>query len=208
MIATASPLSASPAPGLVASLLDRAVVYVTGERACGKSTVAAALGVAGAASGRRTPVCRTLSAARTLSEVGTAGPQTPDRGDFLADDEAAGYIAVTSPEELSARAALELEAKLFAATGRGLDLIVVNGVLPDLFSDEEAEQLEVLASRPRAPWALRAALAHHRRARHHAEQLRRPREQTHTPVFTLPYLFGPALGPAEYKWLGRELMAQ
>jgi hypothetical protein len=263
MVATASAFSASPAPGPAASLLDLALIYVTGERGCGKSTVAAALRAAGAASGRRTLVCRLsgerntedsfgsardhlgaeepvsigqaidltrpaqgrydiviadgpptrqalrmLRAARTMGDIGPAGRQARELRDFLADGEATGYVAVTAPEELPARATLDLEAKLPAVTGHCLDLIVVNGVFPDLFSDEEAEQLEVLASRPRAPWGLRAALSHHRRARHHAEQLDRLHEQTHTPVLTLPYLFGPALGPAEYRWLARELMTQ
>jgi hypothetical protein len=151
-----------------------------------------------------------LGAPRTMGEVAPVGPigrQARDLRDFLAGD-STGYVAVTLPEELPLREALELEHKLPDATGRGLDLIVVNGVYPDRFTDDEAEQLEVIASRPGSPWALRAALSHHRHARRHAEQLQWLREHCHTPVLTLPYLFGPRLGPSEYEWLGRELSAQ
>ena len=76
---------------------------------------------------------------------------------------------------------------------------------PDRFSDDEAERLEALAARPSAPWALEAALFEHHRARRQAEQLEWLRERAHTPLLTLPYLFEPALGPREYKALGRNL---
>ena len=152
-----------------------------------------------------------LGAPRTIGEVAPVGPigrQAHELRDFLADGEATGYVAVALPEELPLREAFELEQKLPSAAARDLDLIVVNGVYPERFSDEEAERLEVLASRPSAPWALRAALSYHYRARRHAEQLRWLRDWVHAPVLTLPYLFGPTLGPSEYDWLGRELMAE
>ena len=151
-----------------------------------------------------------LGAPRTMANVAPVGPigrQARELRDVLADEEATGYVAVALPEELPLREAVELEQNLPAAAGRDLDLLVVNGVYPERFSDEEAERLEVLASRPRAPWALRAALSYHLRARRHGEQLRWLRTQVHTPVLTLPYLFGPTLRPSDYEWLGRELMA-
>jgi anion-transporting ArsA/GET3 family ATPase len=42
---------------VAASLLDRALIYVTGKGGVGKSTVSAALGMAGARAGKRTIVC-------------------------------------------------------------------------------------------------------------------------------------------------------
>jgi hypothetical protein len=97
---------------------------------------------------------------------------------------------------------LELDQQLPDAVGRPLDLIVVNGVYPDRFSDPEAEQLRHVAQR--FPMA-RAALAQHRRARAHAAQVARLREQARAAVVTLPYLFVPRLGPAEYRALSRAL---
>jgi hypothetical protein len=151
-----------------------------------------------------------LGAPRSMGEAAPVGPigrQARQLRDFLAGDSTC-YVAVTLPEELPVREVLELEHQLPETAGHELDLIVVNGLYPDRFTDDEAEQLEVLASRPGAPWALRAALSHHRHARRHAEQLHRLREHCRTPVLTLPYLYGPRLGPSEYEWLGRELSAQ
>ena len=265
MTATARILSASPAPGIAASLLDRAFVYVTGKGGCGKTTVATALGLAAAAEERRALVCELsgaqtlprafgiapdghgeihlrpylscisidprealaewlraqpggsiaapvlghsagfahfvaaapgakelvtigkavdlsragrdapsrpsrydvvivdgpssghalgmLGAPRTMANVAPVGPigrQARELRDILADEEATGYVAVALPEELPLREAVELEQNLPAAAGRDLDLLVVNGVYPERFSDEEAERLEVLAS-ARAP---------------------------------------------------------
>ena len=97
---------------------------------------------------------------------------------------------------------LQLERELPGTVGRGLDLIVVNGLYPDRFSDEEAERLRGVAER--SP-AVRVALAHHRRARAQAAHVRRLREQAEAPVVTLPYLFVPRIGPREYEALAREL---
>jgi anion-transporting ArsA/GET3 family ATPase len=322
MTAMASTLSAPPAGGVVEPLLDRALVCVTGKGGCGKTTVAAALGMAAAASDRRALVCefteqrvlprafgippdrrgeiplrphlaflsidphealvewlrgqpggavaatvrgrsgafdhfvsaapgakelvslgkavdltRTargrpggpcrydvvivdgpstghalgmLAAPRTMGEIAPLGPigrQARELRDFLADDEATGYVAVALPEELPVREAVELEQKLPEAAGHPLDLIMVNGVYPERFSDDEAEQLETLASRPGAAWALRAALSYHHRARRHSEQIAWLRERVQAPVLTLPYLFGPVLGPSDYESLALELTA-
>jgi hypothetical protein len=97
---------------------------------------------------------------------------------------------------------LQLERELPGTAGRPLDLIVVNGVYPDRFSDEDAEHLRRVAHR--FPTA-RVALAHHHRARAHATQVARLREQARTAVVTLPYLFVPRLGPAEYETLAQAL---
>ena len=84
------------------------------------------------------------AAPRTVGEVasvGSVGRQARELRDFLRDPVAAGYVGVSLPEEMSVREILELERELPDAVGRGLDLIVVNGVYPDRFTDEEAEQL-------------------------------------------------------------------
>jgi anion-transporting ArsA/GET3 family ATPase len=146
-----------------------------------------------------------LGAPGTVGEVarlGSVGAQARELGDFLRDPARTGYVGVCLPETMPVEEVLELEQRLPGTVGRGLDLIVVNGVHPDRFSDEEAERLRSVA--PRFPVA-RVALAQHRRARAHAAQVAMLREQAAAPVATLPYLFVPRLGLAEYRALSRGL---
>jgi anion-transporting ArsA/GET3 family ATPase len=146
-----------------------------------------------------------LAAPRTVGDVARIGPvgaQARELRDFLADTASAGYVGVTLPEELAVEEVLELERELPHAVGRALDLIIVNGLYPDRFTDAEAERLRALAGHE--PEVL-AALAQHRRARAQADHLRSLIEQAHAPVITLPYLFLPRIGPPEYQALARAL---
>jgi hypothetical protein len=88
---------------------------------------------------------------------------------------------------------LELEDRLPAAAGRGLDLIVVNGVHPDRFTDAEAEMLAQTA-RHEGAGVLLPVLAEHRRARRQAQQVAELRRQARAPVITLPFMFPPVEG--------------
>ena len=47
-----------------------------------------------------------------------------------------GYVGVSLPEEMSVREVLEFDRGIRDALGHGLDLIVVNGVQPDRFTDQ------------------------------------------------------------------------
>jgi hypothetical protein len=124
----------------------------------------------------------------------------------LADPHLTGYVGVSLPEDMSVREVRDLDAGLADMIGHGLDLIVVDGVYPDRFTDEDAQRMgSLLARDDLAPW-LRAALEQHRRARTHAGRVRWLREHTDTPVVTLPYLFTRELGRPEYARLARELM--
>ena len=146
-----------------------------------------------------------LAAPRTVGDVariGSVGAQARALRDFLGDPTCAGYVGVALPEEMAVEEVLELERDLPGAVGRELDLIVVNELYPDRFSDEEAERMRPFAAR--FP-VVRAALAHHRHARAQAAHLRSLRERAHAPVITLPYLFVPQVGPPEYEALAREL---
>ena len=150
---------------------------------------------------------RAAAAPRTVGEVaaiGSVGVQARKLRDFLLDPAAAGFVGVSLPEEMSVHEVLELERDLPGAVGRELDLIVVNGLYPDRFNDDEAELLRACARR--RPWpAVQAALAHHRHARAQAAHLRSLRQQARTPIVTLPFLFVPRFGPPEYDALAREL---
>jgi anion-transporting ArsA/GET3 family ATPase len=146
-----------------------------------------------------------LAAPHTLGEVtplGSVGAQARELRGFLGDPAETGYVGVSLPEEMAVSEVLELERELPGTVGRELDLIVVNALYPDRFSDEEAERLQRVAKRSAA---VRVALAHHRRARAQAAHVRRLREHAEAPVVTLPYQFAPRIGPSEYDALAREL---
>jgi hypothetical protein len=137
-----------------------------------------------------------------VAPVSSVGAQARELRDFLSDPAETGYVGVALPEEMAVSEVLQLEGELPRTVGRGLDLIVVNGLYPDRFSDEEAERLRSVADR--SP-TVRVALAHHRRARTQAARVSRLREQADAPVVTLPYLFVPRIGPREYEALARQL---
>jgi len=147
-----------------------------------------------------------LSAPQTIGRVATAGPvgaQARAVHEFLADPERTDYVGVALPEEMPVHELLDLDAGLQQTMGRGLDLVVVDGVYPDRFSDAEAERLRDLAD----IGAVRAALSMHRVARAHAEHVRRLRRDVSAPVITLPFVFVTELGAAEYERLGRRLLS-
>ena len=282
-----------------AAVLEKDLIYVTGKGGTGKTTVAAALGRAAAASGRRTLVCDLTGARRAgrfrlathlwalsvdphaaliewlrsqpggalaapvlgrstaftrfvdaapgakelvtigkvvdltagydlvivdgpstghalgmlaapqtvarVARVGPIGEQARGVHDFLADPDHTGYVGVTLPEEMSLHELLELERGLDEALGRSLDLIVVDGVYPDRFTNAEAEHLQKLARGSAAPGQLHQALTEHRQARRHATRVQWLCKQTRAPVVTLPFVFAAEIGPAEHELLARRL---
>ena len=99
---------------------------------------------------------------------------------------------------------LELGRKLPEAVGLGLEAIIVNGVWPERFSDQEAKAMRAATANghdPEAAAALQAALSEHERATMQRGHLERLERESGVPVLTLPYLFEPELGLAEYQTL-------
>jgi anion-transporting ArsA/GET3 family ATPase len=144
-----------------------------------------------------------LSDPRTVANVTPLGPigaQARALDAFLRDPERTGYVGVALPEEMPLHELLDLDDGLHEAVGRGLDLIVVNGVYPDRFTDAEADRLRALARRGPGAAQLRAALDEHRQARIHADRVAWLLEHTRTPVVTLPFVFT-EMSPAELERL-------
>jgi anion-transporting ArsA/GET3 family ATPase len=152
-----------------------------------------------------------LTTPRTYGEIARVGPirrQAFKVRDMLADAERTGYVAVALPEEMPVAETLDLGAQLQDAVGLGLDAVVVNGVFPDRFSNDEAETLREAAADghpPGARGALAAALMEHERARAQQVHVRRLRRDAGAPVVTLPFLFDGELGLWAYERLGREV---
>jgi hypothetical protein len=146
-----------------------------------------------------------VAAPATIAEsvpVGAVGEQARALRETLRDPAVTAYVGTTLPEPMSTREVLELDHGLRAAVGRGLDVIVVDGVWPDRLADEELDRVRAVAGE--YPLA-RAALIVDHRARRHAAEVRELREQARCPVVTLPYVFASRLGRADYDRFARTL---
>jgi anion-transporting ArsA/GET3 family ATPase len=128
-----------------------------------------------------------LVAPRTFGALVGHGPVASEARELqarIADPAFAAYVGVTAPEELAVAELLELEAELQEVIGRGLDLVVINGVHADRFTDAEAERLRAAG--------LHAVLAEHELARRQARQVAEVRRHITAPVVTVPFVFPPA----------------
>lgn len=142
-----------------------------------------------------------------LVQVGMVRSQTGWMLDILGDKATTGAVIVASPEEMPVNETIELTARIQSETNVDVAAVVVNRVLPELFtSSEEAiferlasdDGIEALASQGCgnvAPLMDAAQLAVTLR-RTRAGHLTRLRDElpAHMPMLYLPYLFTRAHG--------------
>jgi anion-transporting ArsA/GET3 family ATPase len=151
-----------------------------------------------------------LRAPRTFADIARVGPirrRADMIHDFLRDPERTGVVSVALPQEMPVNETIEFREKLQEQMGMHTDAVIVNQLLPERFSADEAEQIEAVNGShgtPELAAALRAALSEHRRARGQRQQLRRLKKEVGD-VITLPYLFEPELGLADFERLAAEL---
>jgi anion-transporting ArsA/GET3 family ATPase len=152
-----------------------------------------------------------LRTPRTFRDVARVGPirrQAEKIDAFITDSDATGFVAVALPEEMPVNETVEFESNLRDEMGLELDLVIVNALYPERFTDDEAERIEQAADSNGSPGveaALKAATFEHRRARtQRAEVARLTDEIGHEPV-TLPYLFEPELDLNSFERLAAEL---
>lgn len=129
-----------------------------------------------------------LAAPRTFAGVSPLGPVAREATAvhaWLADPATTAYVGVTAPEAMAVAELDSLERGLLDLFGRGLDLAVVNGLLPAWFSDSDAGRLERFAGRG----PVDAVLVEHRCARREAALAERARAVTDAPVVTVPFAF-------------------
>jgi anion-transporting ArsA/GET3 family ATPase len=154
-----------------------------------------------------------LQAPSTFSHLGAKGPighQAADVHAFFADPDRSAVVLVCTPAELPVSETIELAARIEEVTGRPVDAVVANEVLPDRFDDEELDLIDHALGSGNAVLraAGRDARRAWRRARTQEDQLERLRGSVDTPIVELPFVFAPALGPAELRMLARELSAR
>ncbi len=83
-------------------------------------------------------------AINSLVRVGAIRSQTDWVLEILGDEATTGLIVVTTPEEMPVRETIELVARVRSETNVGLAAVVVNRVLPELFSHADEEVFERL----------------------------------------------------------------
>ena len=134
--------------------------------------------------------CIAFSILLSLQSTSVAA-QTERVRALLSDPERTSYVGVAQPTEMAVTETLELQQGLERLLGRGLDAVIVNGVLPRRFSEPEllrAERLEDATARS----AAKAARAVHERARVQHNQLARLRRRRFE-VLVVPFQFVPEL---------------
>jgi anion-transporting ArsA/GET3 family ATPase len=147
-----------------------------------------------------------LRTPKTFGDIARVGPikrQADTIYKFITDPKLTSICAVVWPEEMPVNETLDLQRSLKGELGLKLDRIFMNGMYPELFSDEEAMLLrnrfehdasdegDDRGSLQRA--ALRAAISEHRRASAHREQLDRLEQGARQNALELPFVFRPQL---------------
>jgi anion-transporting ArsA/GET3 family ATPase len=152
------------------------------------------------ATGHALGMLRTPRIFRDVARVGPISRQAGKIDKFVTDPELTGIVAVAAPEEMPVNETIEFITALGDEMRLKPDAVIVNGVYPDHFRDDEAAAIEALGA---DTVQVRAALTTHRRARHHRNQVRRLRRRV--PALTLPFLFEPELGEESLEQLSRVL---
>jgi anion-transporting ArsA/GET3 family ATPase len=149
------------------------------------------------ATGHGIGILRTPKTFGDIARVGPVKRQADTIYDFITNPDLTSVCAVAWPEEMPVNETLDLRRNLQEELGLGLDQIFMNGLYPELFSDDEAatlrERLDAAdgAGAPVLRAAIRAALSEHRRATAQQEQLQRLRAESGEEVVELPFLFRP-----------------
>jgi Anion-transporting ATPase len=87
----------------------------------------------------------------TIARVGPIAGQTQRVRDLLENPARSGYLAVAQGTEMAVTETLELTDGLHRHLGRELELVIVNGVLPQRFTGAELQRISELNGRGRPP---------------------------------------------------------
>lgn len=124
------------------------------------------------------------------------------------DPSQSAMVLVSLPEDMPANETIELHAALTKELRMPIGAVVVNGVLPTLFADDERERVESLpaiAGDTDVGAATRAARARSLRERVQAESIALLRARIPAPFVELPYVFSTPFGRAELDALAQHL---
>ena len=151
-----------------------------------------------------------MRAPRTFGEIARVGPisrRAEAIHGFLVNEKQTALVAVALPQEMPVNETIEFREKLHDEMGMRTQAVVLNSLLPERFSGDDAERIEAVNGdhgSPEVAAALRAALSEQRRARGQRTQLRRLKREVGD-VLTLPHLFKPELDLADFERLSGDL---
>ena len=151
-----------------------------------------------------------LRSPRTYAGIAKVGPVAKHAGYFdqyIRDKRSTAVVAVALAEEMPVNETIELEQRLSDEVGVDLAAVVVNAVLPERYSNAEAEQLNGLNGQggPATREAVATALAAHARAKEQRSQIGRLKRAVDAPVITLPFLLTPEVDVDGLRELAAEL---
>jgi len=151
-----------------------------------------------------------LRSPRTYADIAKVGPVARhatffDR--YIRDGRSTAVIAVALAEEMPVNETIDLERRLKDEVGVKLAAVVVNAVLPERYSNAEAEQLQGVDGDggPATREAVATALAAHTRAKEQHSQIARLKRALDAPVTTLPFLLTPEVDLDGLRELATEL---
>jgi len=151
-----------------------------------------------------------LRAPRTFADIARVGPiknHAETIHSFTADPKVTAVVAVALAEEMPVNETIDLEGRLAEEMGLELSAALVNGVLPERFTNADAEAMTSLngGGTPAAREAVKAALTAHGRERAQRSQVARLKRGLDAPVATLPFLFTPEVELEDLERLSQEL---
>ena len=162
------------------------------------------------ATGHGVALLRTPSTFAGIARVGPIAHQARTIAATIADRQVTGIVAVATAEEMPVNETIALGQSLIQ-DGLDLDTVIVNGLYPPHFQDDEMSVLADALGRARSPRtrsALRAAASEHARARTQQRQLERLRTEFNGRLLSLPYVFAEQLGPDQMNHLADALAGQ
>jgi anion-transporting ArsA/GET3 family ATPase len=170
------------------------------------------------ATGHGLGILRTPKTFGDIARVGPVKRQADAIYNFVTDPKLTSVCAVAWPEEMPVNETLDLQRNLKADLGLKLDRIFMNGIYPELFTDQEAATLRDLLERDAEAGdgaaglvrrgALRAAISEHRRSQAQREQLSRLERGARQNVVELPFVFRPQLEMGAVEDLAESIEAQ
>jgi anion-transporting ArsA/GET3 family ATPase len=140
-----------------------------------------------------------LRSPRTYADIAKVGPirnHATQIGNFMTDPDNTAVVAVALAEEMPVNETIDLQDRLRAELDLELAAVIVNAVLPERYTNGDADQLEQASGNggPATREAVDTALAAHQRARRQRSQVARLRRGVDAPVLTLPFILTPEVG--------------